>query len=130
MAMASLVLTWSRPKVKEKRRASSLIPQNADEERSNPWPRSDSISLKSWVGRERCGGGGGAIRSVISFRIGRHIVESQQGGQCTDLLQTENERLGALDLVDLPSFTHRLLDDVAVIVVILQKEERRKLKET
>ena len=36
MAMASLVLTWSRPKVSEKRRASSLMPQNDEEERSKP----------------------------------------------------------------------------------------------
>ena len=54
MAMASLVLTWSRPKVSEKRRASSLMPQNEEEERSKPWPSSDSISLKSWRGE---GGG-------------------------------------------------------------------------
>lgn len=47
IAMASLVLTWSRPKVREKRRANSLMPQNAEEERSNPWPSSDSISLNS-----------------------------------------------------------------------------------
>lgn len=50
MAMASRVLTWSRPKVREKRRASSLMPQNAEEERSKPWPSSDSISLNSWRG--------------------------------------------------------------------------------
>lgn len=43
-------------------------------------------------------------------------------GAFTDLLQTEDERLGTLNLVNLPSFTHRLLDDVAVIVVILQEK--------
>lgn len=47
MAMASLVLTWSRPKVREKRRASSLMPQKAEDERSKLGPRSDSISLNS-----------------------------------------------------------------------------------
>lgn len=115
MAMASLVLTWSRPKVKEKRRASSLIPQNADEERSNPWPRSDSISLKSWREEMR-----GNISSTTSFRSGR--TKRRAGhGVYTDLLQTEDERLGTLNLVNLPSFTHSLLDDVAIIVVILQK---------
>lgn len=41
----------------------------------------------------------------------------------TDLLQTENERLGTLNLVNLPSFTHSLLDDVAIIIVILQKKK-------
>jgi len=44
----------------------------------------------------------------------------------TDLLQTEDERLGALNLVDLPSLAHRLLDDVAVIVVILQRGKKEK----
>lgn len=47
MAIASLVLSWSRPKVKEKRRASSLMPQKEEDERSKLGPRSDSISLKS-----------------------------------------------------------------------------------
>lgn len=47
MAIASLVLSWSRPKVKEKRRASSLMPQKDEDERSKLGPRSDSISLKS-----------------------------------------------------------------------------------
>lgn len=37
----------------------------------------------------------------------------------TDLLQTENERFGTLNLVNLPSFTHGLLDYVTIIVVIL-----------
>lgn len=37
----------------------------------------------------------------------------------TDLLQTEDEGLGTLNLVDLPSLTHSLLDDVTVIIVIL-----------
>lgn len=47
IAMASLVLSWSRPKVREKRRASSLMPQKAEDERSKLGPRSDSISLNS-----------------------------------------------------------------------------------
>lgn len=37
----------------------------------------------------------------------------------TDLLQTEDERLGTLNLVNLPSLTHSLLDDITVIIVIL-----------
>lgn len=37
----------------------------------------------------------------------------------TDLLQTDDERLGTLNLVDLPSLTHSLLDDVSIIIVIL-----------
>lgn len=37
------------------------------------------------------------------------------------LLQTEDERLGTEDLVGLSGFTQRLLDDVAVIVVILRQ---------
>lgn len=41
----------------------------------------------------------------------------------TDLLQTEDEGLGTLNLVDLPSLTHSLLDDVAVIIVILQRNK-------
>lgn len=49
MAIASLVLSWSRPKVREKRRASSLMPQKDEDERSKLGPRSDSISLKSWT---------------------------------------------------------------------------------
>lgn len=48
IAMASLVFSWSRPNVRAKRRASSLIPQKADVERSKLQPRSLSISLKSW----------------------------------------------------------------------------------
>lgn len=42
----------------------------------------------------------------------------------TDLLQTENECLCTLNLVNLPSFTHGLLDDVTIIVVILQKKKK------
>lgn len=49
MAIASLVLSWSRPKVREKRRASSLMPQKAEDERSKPGPRSDSISLNNYI---------------------------------------------------------------------------------
>lgn len=41
----------------------------------------------------------------------------------TDLLQTEDERLGTLDLVDLPSLTHSLLDDVTIIIIILKEEK-------
>lgn len=41
-------------------------------------------------------------------------------GGGTDLLQADDERLGTLDLIDLPGFTHGLLDDVAVVVVILE----------
>lgn len=44
----------------------------------------------------------------------------------TDLLQTENECLGTLNLVDLPSFTHSLLDDVTIIIIILQRKENYK----
>lgn len=40
----------------------------------------------------------------------------------TNLLQTKYERLGTLNLVNLPSFTHRLLDDVTIIIVILRGE--------
>ena len=57
MAIASRVFTWSRPKVREKRLASSLIPQNAEDERSNPVPNSDIISWNNWRrwGREGWG---------------------------------------------------------------------------
>lgn len=41
----------------------------------------------------------------------------------TDLLQTEDERLGTLNLIYLPSLTHSLLDDVAIIVVILEQRK-------
>lgn len=47
MAIASLVLSWSRPKVREKRRASSLMPQKAEDERSKLLPSSETISLNS-----------------------------------------------------------------------------------
>lgn len=56
MAIASRVLTWSRPKVREKRLASSLIPQNAEDERSNPVPNSDNISWNNWRTERREGG--------------------------------------------------------------------------
>lgn len=42
----------------------------------------------------------------------------------TDLLQTENKCLCTLNLVNLPGFTHGLLDDVTIIVVILQKKKK------
>lgn len=54
MAIASLVLSWSRPKVREKRRASSLMPQKAEDERSKPGPRSDSISLNNYTNVTPC----------------------------------------------------------------------------
>lgn len=41
----------------------------------------------------------------------------------SDLLQTEDERLGTLNLVNLPSLTHSLLDDVTIIIVILQRKD-------
>lgn len=44
----------------------------------------------------------------------------------TDLLQTEDECLGTLNLVDLPSLTHSLLDDVTIIIVILQIHNKKK----
>lgn len=47
MAIASLVFIWSKPNVNEKRRASSFMPQNADDERSMLKPRSDNISLNN-----------------------------------------------------------------------------------
>lgn len=42
----------------------------------------------------------------------------------TDLLQTKNQRLGTLDLVNLSSLTHGLLDDVTIIVVILRHRKQ------
>lgn len=48
MAIASLVFNWSKPKVNEKRRASSLMPQKADDERSKLKPCSDNISLNNY----------------------------------------------------------------------------------
>lgn len=48
MAIASLVFSWSKPKVKEKRRASSLMPQKADDERSILMPSSDNMSLNNY----------------------------------------------------------------------------------
>ena len=59
------------------------------------------------------------VRHIVSF-VSLNGVQKGAPSRRTDLLQTEDERLGALDLVDLPSFTHRLLDDVAVVVVILE----------
>lgn len=43
----------------------------------------------------------------------------------TDLLKTNNECLCTLDLVNLPSFAHSLLDYVTIIIVILQGGETR-----
>lgn len=40
------------------------------------------------------------------------------------LLQTENESLGTENLVRLSGFTQSLLDDVAIIVIILKKERK------
>ena len=48
----------------------------------------------------------------------------------SDLLQTEDEGLGTLDLVDLPGLTHGLLDDVAVVVIVLQGEGANRKGET
>lgn len=42
----------------------------------------------------------------------------------TNLLQTEDEGLGTLNLVNLPSLTHRLLDDVTIIIIILFKKTK------
>lgn len=53
----------------------------------------------------------------------RSELMSEQECVYTDLLQTEDEGLGTLNLVDLPSLTHSLLDDVAVIIVILQRNK-------
>lgn len=39
------------------------------------------------------------------------------------LLQTEDEGLGTLNLVCLSGFTQSLLDDVAIIVIILRAEK-------
>lgn len=52
MAIASLVFNWSKPNVSEKRRASSLMPQKADDERSTLMPSSDSISLNNYKREE------------------------------------------------------------------------------
>lgn len=41
----------------------------------------------------------------------------------THLLQTEDERLRTLNLINLPSLTHGLLDDVTVIIVILRRKK-------
>lgn len=48
MAIASLVFNWSKPKVNEKRRASSFMPQKADDDRSKLKPSSDNISLNNY----------------------------------------------------------------------------------
>lgn len=45
----------------------------------------------------------------------------------TDLLQTEDKCLGTLNLVDLPSLTHSLLDDVTIIIVVLQVNKKTSL---
>lgn len=128
IAMASLVLTWSRPKVRENRRASSLIPQNAEEDRSNPWPRSDSISLKSWQ-KARGYMNKHAQRIQHHAKLGGMRKSSVSSSPSTDLLQTEDEGLGTLNLVDLPSFTHCLLDDVTIIVVILLRKKGERVSE-
>lgn len=42
----------------------------------------------------------------------------------TYLLQTEDECLGTLNLINLPSLTHSLLDNVTIIIVILGKKKK------
>lgn len=42
----------------------------------------------------------------------------------TYLLQTEDECLGTLNLINLPSLTHSLLDNVTIIIVILEMKKK------
>lgn len=45
------------------------------------------------------------------------------------LLQTENKRLGTENLIHLSGFTESLLNDVAIIIVILrQRKEKKEVK--
>lgn len=129
MAIASLVLSWSRPKVREKRRASSLMPQKAEDERSKLLPSSDTISLNScsagevrWSGEE--------VQDSTDMKQWMCLsLHSGKVPECTTadtyLLQAQDERFGTLDLVDLSRLAHRLLDDISIVVVILETEHRR-----
>lgn len=40
------------------------------------------------------------------------------------LLQTEDEGLGAQNLVRLPGFTQSLLDDVTIVIIILRQRHK------
>lgn len=40
------------------------------------------------------------------------------------LLQTEDEGLGAQNLVRLPGFTESLLDDVTIVIIILKQRHK------
>ena len=51
------------------------------------------------------------------------ITEKTNCLQSSYLLQTEDERLGTLNLINLPSLTHGLLDNVTIIIVILGRKE-------
>lgn len=53
IAIASLVFIWSKPKVNEKRRESSFMPQKADVERSTLKPSSDNISLNNYKWKQQ-----------------------------------------------------------------------------
>ena len=48
-----------------------------------------------------------------------NTTETQARWSATHLLQTEDECLGAQDLVHLPGLAQSLLDDVAIVIVIL-----------
>ncbi len=114
IAMASLVLIWSSPNVSEKRRASSLIPQNADVDRSKLQPRSFSISLNSW----------NTNITLVLFSLAGSAVWVRREA-LPHLLQAEDQSLGTLNPVNLTCFTHGLLNDITVIIIVLHTDRDR-----
>ena len=47
---------------------------------------------------------------------------SLKGRGSSYLLQTQNECLGTLDFINLSCFSHGLLNDISIIIVILRNE--------
>lgn len=119
MAIASRVFSWSKPKVKEKRRASSLMPQKADDERSMLMPSSDNMSLKSYRRKRQ-------HHEPLSGLLGNRCLFQNLDDilQLSHHLQAQYECLWILDFVNLPCLAHCFLNDIPIVIVKLRREEK------